>query len=136
MFCFTTQCNQNKTFEKPLRSVIRSFEWLEIPEISYKQFLLLCTSENILTQSATPNYFLSLGSMSHIIVRLGIVHCISCGVQKLLHFPKYIVSKSMMLFSFIKNHQNLIKQFSHLIITNLFFCKNFKCELYFYLRAF
>ena len=30
MFSFTTQCNQNKTFEKPKKDVVRGFEWLEI----------------------------------------------------------------------------------------------------------
>ena len=30
MFCFTTQCNQNKIFKKPRTRYRTSFEWLEI----------------------------------------------------------------------------------------------------------
>ena len=34
MFCFTTQCNQNKTFKSLVQGAVRGFEWVEILGLS------------------------------------------------------------------------------------------------------
>ena len=40
-FCFTTQCYQNKTFEKPHQGIVQGIEWIEILGFNFRKSIAL-----------------------------------------------------------------------------------------------